>query len=162
MKRSYESPLMSIELFMANQAVSACTVEGGVDWTFDCMKDNGEIQLNVVSVQISTEGACGLNVGYAQSINTARDYYSNGTHSDHNPNIAKWGYGSDQDGSYLQVTYTGAEGLLYGDQENQHSVTLKAWSVVPSGAYIKHVKSGSGSHHLVAPVMNTQTINASW
>lgn len=162
MKRSYESPLMSIELFMANQAVSACTVEGGVDWTFDCMKDNGEIQLKVVSAQISTEGSCDLKVGYAPSIRTARDYDSNGTHSDHNSNIAQWGNGSDQDGSYLQVTYTGAEGLLYVDQVNKHTVTLDAWSVVPSGAYIKHVNSGSGPHHLVAPVMNTLTINASW
>ena len=161
MKRSYESPLMSIELFMANQAVSACTVEGGVDWTFDCMKDNGEIQRNVVSVQISTEGSCGLNVGYAPSIRTARDYDFGGTHSDHNPNIAQWGYGSDREGSYLQVTYTGAEGLLYGDERGQE-VLLGAWSEDPSGAYIKHIKSGSGPHHLVAPVMNTQTINASW
>ena len=162
MKRSYESPLMSIELFMANQAVSACTVEGGVEWTFDCMKDNGEIQRNVVSVQISTEGSCGLNVGYAPSIRTARDYDSNGTHSNHNPNIATWGSDSDREGSYLQVTYTGAEGLLYGDQQNQQAVTLDAWSYGSSGAYVKHVKKGSGPHHLVAPVMNTQTINASW
>lgn len=161
MKRSYESPLMSIELFMANQAVSACTVQGGVDWTFDCMKDKGEIRHNVVSTQISIEGTCGLNVGYAQSKNTARDYDFGGTHSDHNKNIAKWVYVRDQEPQYLQVTYTGAEGLLYGDEHGQ-LVSLDAWKNDLSRAYIEHTEIGSGPHHLVAPVMNTQTISASW
>lgn len=165
MKRSYERPLVSVELFMANQAVSTCTVEGSINWTFDCMYGPKTDTANVISNQIpGVTGSCKLNIGYAAGILTARDYSSRGNHSNNNPSLAQWNYvrGSWGSDGYLQVTYSGGEGLLYTDGSPNTDVNV--WSVEGSGSsgYVKHSSSRGGMHHMVAPVLNTQTINASW
>lgn len=162
MKRSYESPLMSIELFMANQAVSACTAEGGIDWTFDCMAGPNTDTTKVISTQIpGVTATCGLNIGYASGILTARDYDGSSNHSNNNRNLATWTTGKD-DGkrgdSYLQVKYSGGQGILFTD--GNASIDSNVWTI--EDGYVKHAKKGGGMHHMVAPVMNTQTINASW
>lgn len=164
MKRSYERPLVSVELFMANQAVSTCTVEGSIDWTFDCMYGPNTDTKNVISTQIpGVTASCSLNIGYAAGILTARDYSSRGSHSNNNRSLAQWNYvrGSWCSDGYLQVTYSGGEGLLYTDGD---ATVDSVWSVEGSGStgYVKHSSRRGGTHHMVAPVLNTQTINASW
>lgn len=159
MKRSYESPLMSIELFMANQAVSTCTVEGDIKWTFDCMYGPDTDTTSVISTQIpNVEASCSVNIGYAGGILTARDYSSRGNHSNNNRSLAKWDW--DRKGGYLQVTYSGGEGLLYTD--GNASTDSSVWSVNSTDGYVIHSEDRGGMHHMVAPVMNTQTISASW
>lgn len=155
MKRVFEKPVMNVELFVANQAVSTCTVEGSIDWTFDCMYGPNTDTKNVISTQIpNVEATCGLNIQYAGGVLTARDYSSRGNHSNNNSSLAKWTKMSD----YLQVTYSGGEGLLYTD--GNATTDANVWSV--QDGYVKHSSSKGGTHHMVAPVMNSQTINASW
>lgn len=159
MKRSYESPLMSIELFMANQAVSTCTAEGGINWTFDCMAGPNTDTTKVISTQIpGVTATCSLNIGYAAGIRTARDYAGSRNHSNNNSSLATWTNTKE----YIQVTYSGGEGILYTD--GNANTDKKVWSIVGSGStgYVKHSTNDGGRHHMVAPVMNTQTINASW
>lgn len=174
MKRSYERPLMSVELFMANQAVSTCTVQGGIEWTFDCMYGPNTDTTNVISTQIpNVSASCSLNIGYAGGVLTARDYSSQGNHSNNNSSLATWtssglnnggpggrpggrpGGGSGE--SYLQVTYSGGEGLLYTDGSSSYD---SLWSV--GSGIVQHSSERGGTHHMVAPVINTQSINASW
>lgn len=173
MKLEFQKPVMNVELFVANQAVSTCTVEGGIEWIFDCMFGPETDPKNVISTQIPNVSAnCSLNIGYAGGILTARDYSSSGKHSDNNPSLSTWtsvglgnggsgghgpGSGSSED-SYLQVTYSGGEGLLYTD--GSATTDASVWS--PQDTYVKHSKSQGGIHHMVAPVINTSSINASW
>lgn len=163
MKRTYERPLMSVELFMANQAVSTCTVEGSIDWTFDCMYGPNTDTASVISTQIpNVEASCSVNIGYAPGILQARDYSSRGNHSNNNSSLANWKRvgGSRGSSGYLQVIYSGGEGLLYTDGDATTDASV--WSIVASEGYVKHSSDRGGMHHMVAPVMNTQTINASW
>lgn len=161
MKRSYERPMMHAELFMANQAVSTCTVQGDIKWTFDCMYGPDTDTKSVISNQIPNVSAtCSLNIGYAGGIRTARDYNSRGNHSNNNSSMASWSYvkGDRNNPGYLQVTYSGGEGLLYTD--GNATTDASVWSV--ESDYVKHSSSNGGMHHMVAPVINSQTINASW
>lgn len=152
MKRKFERPVMSIELFVANQAVSACTVEGGIDYKFDCMFGPEVDTGNVINDAIAS--GCNRQIGYADGISTARDYSSGGNHSDNNSSRATWTRGS----GYLQVTYSGAEGILYTDGSAR--TDEQVWSV--ESGYVKHSSSRGGTHHMVAPVVDSTTINASW
>ncbi|MGN0299318.1 MAG: hypothetical protein ACI4C1_09090 [Lachnospiraceae bacterium] len=172
MKKSYMMPVMKVEQFVANTAVSTCTVQGGINWTFDCMYGPEVDTANVISTQIPNVNAtCGLNIGYAGGILTARDYSSQGSHSNNNSSLATWttsglgnsgGPGGKPGGgssdSYLQVVYSGGEGLLYTDGDATTDASV--WSV--QTGYVKHSSDRGGTHHMVAPVINTQTINASW
>lgn len=109
---------MSVELFSANQAVSTCTVEGDIKWTFDCMYGPNVDTKNVISTQIpNVEASCSLNIGYAGGVLTARDYSSGGSHSNNNSSIASWTrfWGDRNNPGYLQVTYSGGQGLLFTD-----------------------------------------------
>lgn len=156
MKSVYERPLMRVEMFVANNAVSTCTVEGGINYTFDCMKGPNTDPGYVISSQMDNVSAnCSLNIGYAPGINTARDYCNSGRHSNNNRNRATWTNGN----GYLQVTYSGAEGILYtdGDPDTDSQV----WSVV-EGSHVEHSKNDGGQHHMVAPVVDTRSVNASW
>lgn len=177
MKKVYERPLMSVELFVANQAVSTCTVEGGIDWTFDCMI--GPTTDSATCVNVSVASGCTTQVGYAAGVQTARDYcLSNNGHSDNS--IGQWsdGSGGSENGSYLQVFYSGAEGILYADStgtgnsgggghgntgntSTASNITTANWSVV-AGEYVWHSSTQGGNHHMVAPVMDSRSINASW
>lgn len=155
MRKGFEKPVMSVELFVANRAVSTCTVEGGISYDFDCMYGPNVDTANVISAQISgVDATCSLNIGYASGILTARDYSSKGNHSNNNPRRATWSNGS----GYLQVSYSGGEGLLYTDGNSNTDASV--WSV--ESGYVKHSSNRGGMHHMVAPVINTQTINASW
>ena len=163
MKRAYERPLMSAELFMANQAVSTCTVEGGIEWTFDCMAGPNTDTKNIISNMVpNVDATCGLNIGYAPGVLTARDYSSyRSRHSNNNKSSVTATWTNVREGwssSYLQVTYSGGEGLLYTD--GKASTDAAVWS--NEGAYVKHSSRSGGMHHMVAPVINTQSINASW
>lgn len=153
MKSVYERPLMRMEMFVANNAVSTCTVEGGIDYTFDCMfGPNVDIGRNVINDTIAS--GCSTKIGYAAGVATARDYSSGGRHSDNNPSRATWTSG----GGYLQVSYSGAEGLLYTDGNT--STDSRVWSV--EGGYVQHSSNRGGTHHMVAPVVDSRSINASW
>ncbi|MGN0405207.1 MAG: hypothetical protein ACI4F1_08300 [Bariatricus sp.] len=154
MKLEFEKPVMSVELFAANQAVSTCTVEGGISYDFDCMYGPEVDTKNVISNQIPEVTAnCSLAIAYAGGISTARDYSSGGSHSN-NSSRASW----TKERDYLQVSYSGAQGLLYtdGDLNTDSSV----WTV--EDGYVKHAKKRGGTHHMVAPVIDSRTINASW
>lgn len=154
MRNIYERPLMRVEMFVANNAVSTCTVEGGFEYPFDCMFGT-EIDKKQVVNDIIASG-CGTNIGYAQGYDTARDYAYGFGHSNNNPSRATWTYSSDR--SYLQVTYSGAKGLLYTDGDA--NIDKQVWS--QESGYVKHSKAGGGTHHMVAPVVDTASINASW
>lgn len=154
MKSVYERPLMHVEMFVANNAVSTCTVEGGIDYTFDCMRGPTTETKNVISSQIvGVSATCSLNIGYASGIYTARDYYNSKQHSNNNSR-ATWSNGN----GYLQVSYSGAEGILYTDGDA--NTDGRVWSV--EQGYVKHSANGGGTHHMVAPVVDTRYINASW
>ena len=58
-----------------------------------------------------------MNIGYAGGILTARDYSSRGSHSNNNSSIATWTpvRGDWNNPGYLQVTYSGGQGLLFTD-----------------------------------------------
>lgn len=148
---------MSVELFSANQAVSTCTVEGGIEWTFDCMYGPNTDTRNVITNQLQIEGSCKSNIGYAAGYTTARDYSSKGSHSS-NVSRAQWSYNEQE--KYLQVEYFGGQGLFYADSDDWGGVSTDAWSM--ENGYVKHAKKGGLTHHMVAPVINTQTINANW
>lgn len=152
MKKEYTMPVMYLEQFVANTAVSTCTVEGGINYTFDCMM-GPNVDLDVVINDTIATG-CNRKIGYAPGIDTARDYSSRGSHSNNNPSRATW----TKYNNYLQVTYSGAEGLLYTD--GSANTDSKVWSV--ESGYVKHSTSPGGMHHMVAPVVDSRTINASW
>lgn len=158
MKKGFEKPVMRVELFVENQAVSTCTVQGGISYDFDYMYGPNVDTANVISTQIpNVEASCQLAIGYAGGILTARDYSSSGSHSNNNPSRATWSNGA----GYLQVSYSGAQGLLYTD--GNATTDGKVWSVVSSeGGYVKRSNQQGGIHHMVPPIINTQTINASW
>lgn len=160
MKRAYERPLMSVELFMANQGVaSSCTTEGGLEWKFDCMYGTDVDTLNNVVSDVLAAG-CTTKVGYAGGITTARDYDIGFGHSNNNPSIAEWTNGSDNGGQYLQVTYSGAQGILYTDGDGNGNIDLSPWTV--ETVYVKHSNQGGRMHHMVSPVIDTTSVSASW
>lgn len=161
MKRVFEKPVMNVELFVANQAVSSCTIHGqGVEYTFDCMVGPNTDTTNVISSDIpGVTASCKVSIGYASGILTARDYSSRGSHSDNNKKLATWTTGSDGwNGNYLQVTYSGGAGLLYTD--GNANTDKSVWSV--ESGYVKHSSSKGGTHHMVAPVMNPNNMDTSW
>lgn len=154
MKKEYTMPVMYVEQFVANTAVSTCTVEGGIEYPFDCMYGTEIDTRNVINDTIAS--GCSTKIGYAQGINTARDYAYGFGHSNNNPDRATWTYASDR--SYLQVTYSGAEGILYTD--GNANTDSQVWSV--ESGYVKHSTNRGGTHHMVAPVVDSRTVNASW
>lgn len=157
MKLEFQKPVMNVELFVANQAVSTCTVKGGIEWTFDCMFGPNVDTANVISSQIpDVDASCSKSIGYAGGITTARDYSKDRVgHSDNNSKISSWSKGD----GYIQVSYTGAEGLLYTDN-NKRVTDSNVWKV--DTGYIYHTSSRGGQHHMVAPVIDGRSINASW
>lgn len=154
-KNVYEKPLMRVEMFVANNnvAASSCTVVGGISYTFDCMVGPNVDAENVINDTIAS--GCSSKIGYADGLDTARDYSSRGSrHSDNNPTRANWSKGN----GYLQVTYSGAEGILYTDGSTQ--TDSQVWSVEDS--YVKHNGNSGGMHHMVAPVVDASTVSSSW
>lgn len=153
MKLTYERPCVTIEAYVANQAIATCTVSGGITYTFDCMYGPQVDTFNCISKSISD--GCNTDIGYAEGITTARDYSSRGRHSNNNPSMATWTTGSN----YLQVTYSGkVDGLLYTDG-SIHNITC--WSITTDGI-VQHSSDSGGTHHMVAPVVDSYSINASW
>ena len=158
MKAVYERPLMRVEMFTANQAVSTCTTQGGIDYTLDCMVGPKVDSARIINDTIAS--GCSTKIGYASGISTARDYSSGGRHSDNNSSRATWTEVKGENG-YLQVVYSGAEGLLYTD--GNASTDSKVWKTDKiSDGYVYHTASDGGMHHMVAPVVDSRTINASW
>lgn len=100
---------------------------------------------------------------------TAWTFYYSYYHS-RNSSIAQWGSGtydgndSDYSGRYLSVTYTGAQGLLYADATGRGSFTTKQWSTTEIPGVVAHSKSGNRgyAHVMIAPVLDTRSVNASW
>lgn len=172
MKEVYIKPCMITESFMPNQAVSTCTVEGGISWTFDCMAGNQVDTHTVIAANgsISTDiGACDTKVGYAKSITTAYDFQGSRNHTNHNKSIATWGNGKvsgsgEYSGSYYSVTYKGAEGILYADADGKGSFSTAPWGMttIDGVVGVAHSNKGGKMHHMVAPVVDSRTINASW
>lgn len=151
-KNMYERPLMRIEMFVANNAVSTCTVEGGINYKFDCMYGPNVDTGYVINDTIAS--GCNTKIGYAAGYSTARDYSSRGNHSNNNSGRATW----TKEKSYLQVTYSGTEGLLYTD--GSATTDSSVWSV--EDGYVKHSSNKGGMHHMVAPVVDSRSVNASW
>ncbi|MCR5665237.1 MAG: hypothetical protein K6G01_00275 [Eubacterium sp.] len=162
MKKTYVTPKMEIELFMPNQAVSTCTVNSSTSWAFDCMKGpNVDYASNIVASSLSND--CGTNVGYAAGKLTAK-YRSGSSHSNHNSSIASWT--SETTGSgwnkkkYLVVTYSSGDGLLYAEADNNgHNTCAGNWTSKDN--YIVN-EGASHMHAMVAPVLNSTSVNASW
>lgn len=155
LKKAYVRPVMGVELFMANAAVSTCTVEGGISYNFDCMYGPNVDTATVINDTIAT--GCNTKIGYADGISTARDYSSRGSHSNNNPDRATWS-GDGRGSAYLEVTYSGAEGILYTDGSSNTDATV--WSI--EDGYVKHSRDRGGTHHMVAPVVDSRSVNASW
>lgn len=163
MKRAYDRPVMNVELFMANQGVAAsCTITSGVKWTFDCMIGPTADAEYCVNDQVAN--GCQNQAGYAPGIDTARDYTRSSNGHSNNSSVATWtkGTGGDGGGSYVQVQYTGAQGILYISSMGKGSgLTTKGWNVSDDG-YVWHASSNSTYHHNVAPVLNAANISTSW
>ena len=159
MKKTYQTPCMNIELFSANQAVSACTVNSSYTWEFDCMVgDTTDFRTGIINSSLA-EG-CESQIGYQSGCSTARDYNGTANHSNNNPSIANWTYVGNYWSGYSQVTYTGAQGLLYVDSDGKEA---QHWSFDASANMMVHDNSGFGMiHHNVAPVMNVTSVNPSW
>lgn len=168
MKREYSCPKLFVENFTPNAAVAACTSEGGIEWTFDCFRGPNTDNATVVASGLTTDG-CNKAVGYAPGVNTAWTFYFRGNHSN-NSDIAEWGSGtyngtdSNYSGRYLSVTYTGAQGLLYADATGNGSFTTNEWSTTKIPGVVAHSKNGNRGydHAMIAPVINTASVNASW
>lgn len=154
MKGKYSRPVLYVENFAANQAVSTCTVEGGIEYTFDCMRgpdiDTGRVIADAIA------SGCNTKIGYASGISTARDYYNSNSHSNNNSSRATWTNGS----GYLQVTYSGAQGILYTDSDGWGNFSSQEWS--QADGYVMHSRNQGGMHHMVAPVVDSRSVNASW
>lgn len=160
MKKTYQTPCMNIELFSANQAVSACTVQSNYKWKFDCMVgDTVDYRSGIISN--SLEGSnCSNPIGYQSGCTTARDYNGTANHSNNSPSIANWTYVGNYWSGYSQVTYTGAQGLLYVDSDGKEA---QHWSFDATNNMMVHDNSGNHMiHHNVAPVLNETSINPSW
>lgn len=159
MKKKFERPVMNVELYAPNQAVSACSVpDGGIEYKFDCMRGPKVDTEKVISNALGIT-TCKLSIGYASGSNMARDYFNSKENSDNNPGKATW----VRENGYVQVTYSGAQGLLYTDGVDKHSNSLKndgCWSV--ANGIVTHDSKEGGQHHMVAPVMNASTISSSW
>lgn len=154
MKRKYDSPVLLVEEFSANSAVASCNAEGGIDYKFDCMAGRTvDIGRNVIAENLG-EGTCRTNIGYAVGADTARDYAGSRNHSHNGSGV--WTINGTGKNTYLQVTYAGAEGILYTDEGGN----MSAWSI--EGGIPTHASSGGGRHHNVAPVMDSSTISTSW
>ncbi len=158
MRNIYERPLMRVEMFVANNAVSTCTVEGGVNYTFDCMVGPNTDPGYVINDTIAS--GCNTKIGYAPGYSVARDYSSGGSHSNNNSGRATWTTVRENRNSYLQVTYSGAEGLLYTDGNS--TTDSQVWSVNKEGGYVQHSSNSGEMHHMIAPVVDSRSINASW
>lgn len=157
MRKNYEQPMMFVEEFMTNSAVSTCTVEGGIAYDFDCMFGPNVDTEYVIADAVAS--GCTNKIGYASGISVARDYSSGGRHSNNNSSRATWEKERDSNGSYLQVSYTGAEGIIYTDYCNA-TKDAEVWSV--ESDYVKHSSKSGGMHHMVAPVIDSRSVNASW
>lgn len=159
MKKTYQTPCMNIELFSANQAVSACTVNSSYTWEFDCMVgDTTDFRTGIINSSLA-EG-CESQIGYQSGCSTARDYNGTANHSNNSPSIADWSYVGNYWSGYSQVTYTGAQGLLYVDSDGNEA---EHWSFDKPNNMMVHDNSGFGMiHHNVAPVMNVTSVNPSW
>ena len=161
MKKTYQTPCMNIELFSANQAVSACTVNSSYSWEFDCMVgDRTDFRTGIINSNLAS--GCDSQIGYQSGCSTARDYNGTANHSNNSPSIASWTYyaGSRNNPKYSQVTYTGAEGLLYVDSDGKEA---QHWSFDASANMMVHDNTGYGViHHNVAPVLNETSVNPSW
>lgn len=168
MKREYSCPKLFVENFTPNAAVAACTSEGGIEWTFDCLRGPITDNHTVVASGLTTDG-CDKAVGYAAGVDTAWTFYYSYYHS-RNSSIAQWGSGtydgndSDYSGRYLSVTYTGAQGLLYADATGHGTFTTNEWSTDKIPNVVAHSKHGNRgyNHTMIAPVINTASVNASW
>ena len=149
MKKTYQTPCMSIEMFSANQAVSACTVNSSYSWEFDCMVgDRTDFRTGII------------NSNLASGCDTARDYNGTANHSNNSPSIANWTYVGNNWSGYSQVTYTGAQGLLYVDSDGKEA---QHWSFDAENNMMVHDNSGNRViHHNVAPVLNETSVNPSW
>lgn len=166
MKREYKSPIMYVEVFTVNSAVSTCTAQGGINWTFDCMKGPNIDRGTVVADALAS--GCDTKVGYAAGITTAYSFYGK-SHSDNNSSRATWGKGNYENaadknysGNYISVSYTGAEGLLYADASDWGQYTINNWSTTKVPGVVAHSKAEGLRHHMVAPVIDSTTVNASW
>ena len=161
MKKTYQTPCMSIEMFSANQAVSACTVNSSYKWKFDCMV-GGDVDYRTGIINNSLASGCKSQIGYQSGCSTARDYNGTDRHSNNSPAIASWTYfpGDKTAAKYSQVTYTGAQGLLYVDSDGKEA---QHWSFDKANNMMVHDNSGFGMiHHNVAPVLNETSVNPSW
>ena len=160
MKKTYQTPCMSIEMFSANQAVSACTVNSSYSWEFDCMVgDRTDFRTGIINSNLAS--GCDSQIGYQRGCTTARDYGGTNNHSDNSPSIADGSYVSTGWYSgYSQVTYTGAQGLLYVDSDGKEA---QHWSFDAENNMMVHDNSGNRViHHNVAPVLNETSVNPSW
>ena len=160
MKKTYQTPCMNIELFSANQAVSACTVQNNYKWKFDCMVGSDvDYDYGIISDALAGSN-CTNPIGYQSGCDTARDYNGTANHSNNSPSIANWTYVGNNWSGYSQVTYTGAQGLLYVDSHNRGT---KDWSYNASTNMMEHANTGNHMiHHNVAPVLNETSVNPSW
>ena len=151
---------MNIELFSANQAVSACTVNNNYSWKFDCMVGS-DVDHRTGIINSNLASGCESQIGYQADCSTARDYNGTANHSDNSPSIANWTYVSTGWYSgYSQVTYTGAQGLLYVDSDGNEA---QHWSYDATNKMMVHDNSGYHMiHHNVAPVLNETSVNPSW
>lgn len=156
MKKNFERPIMNVELFAPNQAVSTCDAQGGIDYNFDCMYGPEVDTRNVISSMIEgVTASCTTSIGYASGVNTAVDMSSKRNHSNNNPGRATWSLKN----GYVSVTYSGAEGLLYTDNASKTN-DEDVWSV--KNGVLEHSSARGGTHHMVAPVVDSRSINASW
>ena len=160
MKKVYERPVLVAEEFVANTAVAKCTVSGGINYTFDCMKGPNTDTASVIADAEFVEGTCKTTMGYAAGSNTAISYGTN-SHSNNNSSIASWttsgGGKGNNSSSYVKVTYSGEiDGLLYGTESG-----LVSGITVEKGI-VTFASSVSGTHRQVAPVIDSYSVNASW
>lgn len=158
MRECYEKPMMYMEAFVPNEAVSACTVNSEFKYTFDCMRGpNVDKMTGVINNTIAT--GCSTQVGYASGYTKARNYNMQAGHSNNNATsvASTWITTS----LYVQVTYTGnnIDGLLYMSGDSR-SVNTNHWE--DKEGYWSHTNNNDGQHVMIAPVVNVTSINASW
>ena len=154
MKTKYESPLMVVEMFAANQAIAGCTANSNVN--FDCLVGTEKDTANVLAAALS----CKVNAEYFPEADSA--YNDSRDHSEYNSNLdwSKW------DSSHTVYAKNDPSGMLCICAANMNhngtnDYSTNGWTL--DGSTVSHSNNRFAStshnctHAMVAPVYGSVT-----
>lgn len=165
MKKTYERPLIIVELFAVNRAIAACDNDTSV--IFDCMRGPNTDTASVLTDACTNKAVYVSNVIKAQNSGDI-------SHSSYNKNItwttetsnSNWSWGGTT--KTITATASGASGLLYICATETHSgfghdktttFSTNGWSI--NNGVLVHSSSHNCTHPMIAPVFGAGTSSVS-